>query len=173
MATDGSSQSATPNCRDVTVADDADSSLAADNQKQVVKEFDESSHYRGASPLQNYHFSSGDPGPTQYMPNTWFLGPTQVHNPNGISIGSPVSTQLNKRTQRTRTEADNTDHERRVPELIPVLGSYPAGDVSHIHPAVGCHYFPPGPQLPPQPLRGLLPISLLGEQRHDVCEQFA
>jgi len=37
-----------------------------------------------------------------------------------------------------------------------------------INPAVGCHYFPPGPQLPSQPLRGLLPISLLGEQRHDV-----
>jgi len=30
--------------------------------------------------------------------------------------------------------------------------------------AVGCHYFPPGLQLPPQSLRGLLPISLLGEQ---------
>ena len=33
-----------------------------------------------------------------------------------------------------------------------------------IIPAVGCHYFSPGLQLPPQPLRGLLPISLLGEQ---------
>jgi len=42
-----------------------------------------------------------------------------------------------------------------------------------INPAVGCHYFPSGPQLPSQPLRGLLPISLLGEQRHDGCEQFA
>ena len=42
-----------------------------------------------------------------------------------------------------------------------------------INPAVGCHHFPPGPQLPSQPLRGLLPVSLLGEQRHDVCEQFA
>jgi len=48
--------------------------------------------------------------------------------------------------------------ERRVPELIPVLG---------------CHYFPPGLQLPPQPLRGLLPVLLLGEQRHEGCEQFA
>ena len=60
--------------------------------------------------------------------------------------------------------------EPRVPELIPVLGSQPAGDV------VGCHYFPPGLQLPPQPLRGLLPILLLGEQRHNGCEhseQFA
>ena len=42
-----------------------------------------------------------------------------------------------------------------------------------INPTVGCHYFPPGLQLPPQPLRGLLPILLLGEQRHDGCEQFA
>ena len=33
-----------------------------------------------------------------------------------------------------------------------------------INPAVGCHYFPPG-------LR--LPILLLGEQRHNGCEQFA
>ena len=36
-----------------------------------------------------------------------------------------------------------------------------------INPAVGCHYFPPGLQLPPQALRGLLPILLLGEQRHN------
>ena len=42
-----------------------------------------------------------------------------------------------------------------------------------INPAVGCHYFPPGLQLLPQPLRGLLPILLLGEQRHNGCEQFA
>jgi len=42
-----------------------------------------------------------------------------------------------------------------------------------INPAVGCHYFPPGLQLPPQPLRGLLPILLLGKQRHNWCEQFA
>ena len=60
--------------------------------------------------------------------------------------------------------------ERMVPELIPVLGSQPAGDLNH---KPGCHYFPPGPQLPPQPLRGLLPVSLLDEQMHDGCEQFA
>jgi len=41
------------------------------------------------------------------------------------------------------------------------------------NPAVGCHYYPPGLQLPPQPLRGLLLILLLGEQRHNGCEQFA
>ena len=64
-----------------------------------------------------------------------------------------------------------------------------------INPAIGFHYFPPGPQvrywsltslnitqmisdqpgpqLPPQPLRGLLAILLLGEQGHNACEQFA
>ena len=42
-----------------------------------------------------------------------------------------------------------------------------------INPVVGCHYFPPGLQLPSQPLRGLLPILLLGEQRHDGCKQLA
>ena len=44
---------------------------------------------------------------------------------------------------------------------------------SVVNPAVGCHYFPPGLQLPPQPLRGPVPISLLDEQRHDECQQFA
>jgi len=61
--------------------------------------------------------------------------------------------------------------ERRVEELIPVLGSQPAGDVSH-KPG-GRLLLLSGLQLPPQPLRGLLPISLLGEQRHNVREQFA
>jgi len=41
------------------------------------------------------------------------------------------------------------------------------------HPQADCDYFPPGPQLPSQPLRGLWPISLLGEQKHDGREQFA
>jgi len=36
-----------------------------------------------------------------------------------------------------------------------------------MNPAVGCRYFPPGLQLPSQPLRGLLPVLLLGEQRHN------
>jgi len=62
---------------------------------------------------------------------------------------------------------------RRVPELIPVLGSQPAGDVSHKPGGRLPYYFPPGLQLPPQPLRVLLPVLLLGEQRHDGCEQFA
>jgi len=63
--------------------------------------------------------------------------------------------------------------ERTVPELIPVLGSQPAGDVNHEPDGIGCHYFPPGQQSPPLPLRGLLPILLLGEQWHNGCGQFA
>ena len=42
-----------------------------------------------------------------------------------------------------------------------------------INPAISCYYFPPGLQLPPQPLRGLLPFSLHGEQMHNGCGQFA
>jgi len=49
-----------------------------------------------------------------------------------------------------------------VPELIPVLGSQPAGDVSHKL----------GGRLPLLSARPA-PVSLLGEQRHDGCEQFA
>ena len=48
----------------------------------------------------------------------------------------------------------------RVPKLIPVLGSQPAGDVSH-KPGGRLPYFLPGLQLPPLPLRGLIPILLL------------
>jgi len=62
--------------------------------------------------------------------------------------------------------------ERRVPELISVLGSQPAGDVSH-EPGGRLPLLSAGLQLPLQPLRGLLPILLLGERRHDGCEQFA
>jgi len=62
--------------------------------------------------------------------------------------------------------------EHRVPELIPVFGSEPAGDVSH-KTSGRLHYFPPGLQLLPQSLRGLLPILILGKQRHNGCEQFA
>ena len=58
---------------------------------------------------------------------------------------------------------------RRLPGLIPVLGSQPGGDVSH---KAGGR-LPLLSARPPQPLRGLLPILLLGEQRHDGCEQFA
>ena len=62
--------------------------------------------------------------------------------------------------------------ERRVPELIPVHGSQPAGDVSH---KLGDRLplLSARPAVAPQPFRGLLPILLVGEQRHNGCEQFA
>jgi len=63
-----------------------------------------------------------------------------------------------------------------VPELIPVFGSQPAGDVSHKL-SSRLPLLQPGLQLQrvflSQPLRGLLPILLLGEQKHDGYEQFA
>jgi len=63
--------------------------------------------------------------------------------------------------------------ERRVPKLITVLGSQPAGDVSH-KPGGRLPLLSARPKVTHATLkRGLLPILLLGEQRHDGCEQFA
>jgi len=59
--------------------------------------------------------------------------------------------------------------ERRITELIPVLGSQPAGDVSH-KPGGRLPLLSARPAVTPQSLRGLLPILLLGEQRHDGSE---
>ena len=62
--------------------------------------------------------------------------------------------------------------ERRVPQLIPVLGSQPASDVSH----------KPGGRLPLLSARPAVTVAArksaatsfaAGEQRHDGCEQFA
>ena len=63
--------------------------------------------------------------------------------------------------------------ERRVPELIPVLCSQPAGGVSHKPGGSAAITFRQALQLPSRPLRGLLPVLLLGEQRHGGCEQCA
>jgi len=54
----------------------------------------------------------------------------------------------------------------------PVLGSQPAGDVSH-KPGGRLSLLSARPAVTPATLRGLLPFSLLGEQRYDLCEQFA
>jgi len=63
--------------------------------------------------------------------------------------------------------------ERRVSELIPVLGSQPAGGVSHKPGGRLPLLFARPAVTPPQPLRGLVPILLLRERRHDGCKQFA
>jgi len=60
----------------------------------------------------------------------------------------------------------------RVLEVIPVLGSQPAGDVSH-KPGGRLTSLSARPAVTLATVGGLLPVSLLGEQRHDGCEQFA
>jgi len=58
--------------------------------------------------------------------------------------------------------------ERRVPELMPVLGSHPAGDVNH-EPDSRPPLLSARPAVTPATLKGLLPVLLLGEQRHNGC----
>ena len=62
--------------------------------------------------------------------------------------------------------------EHKVPELIPVLSSQPAGDVSH-KPDGRLPLLSARPTITLTTLRRAATISLLGEQRHDGCEQFA
>ena len=59
----------------------------------------------------------------------------------------------------------------RVPELIPVLGSQPAGDASH-KPDDRLLFARPAVTLATLK-RAAMPILLLGEQRHNGGEQFA
>ena len=59
--------------------------------------------------------------------------------------------------------------ERRVPELIPVLCSQRAGDVGH-KPGGRLPLLSTRPAVTPATLKRVL---LLGEQRHNGCEQFA
>jgi len=59
------------------------------------------------------HGGSGSPA------NTWFLEPTQVHNPNSISIGSAVFAGLTTVTDRSTYKpynsiCDNTPHPHRT-----------------------------------------------------------
>ena len=62
--------------------------------------------------------------------------------------------------------------ERRVPELIPVLGSKPAGDVNH-KPDGRLPLLSARPAVTPTTLETTATVLLLGEQRHNGCEQFA
>ena len=62
--------------------------------------------------------------------------------------------------------------EHRVPELIPVLGSQPAGDVSHKR-GSRLSLLSTRPAVTLATIRRAAISSLLGEQRHNGCEQFA
>jgi len=91
-------------------------------------------------------------------------------NDSPVEYNCKISRQKTALTDTVK-HTQTVSSAERVPELIPVLDSRQVTWI--INPAVGCHYFPPGLQLPSQPLRGLLPILLLGEQGHNGCEQFA
>jgi len=62
--------------------------------------------------------------------------------------------------------------ERRIPELIPVLGSQPAGDVSH-KPGGRLPLLSAKPAITPATLKWAATNFAEGEQRHNGCEQFA
>jgi len=62
--------------------------------------------------------------------------------------------------------------ESRVSELIPAVGSQPAGDVSH-KPGGRLPLLSARPAVTLATLKRMLSISLLGEQRHDGCKQCA
>ena len=62
--------------------------------------------------------------------------------------------------------------ERRVPEMIPALGSQPACDVSH-KPGGRLPLLSARPAVTPATLKKAAINLLLGEQRHNRCEQFA
>ena len=62
--------------------------------------------------------------------------------------------------------------ERRVPELMQLPSSQPAGDVSH-KPSGRLPLLSTRPAVTIAALKVLIPVSLLGEQRHDGREQFA
>ena len=103
-----------------------------------------------------------------------FTDPTP-HTLRAVPITKTVDRKISAQSCVDR-EAKSKDSpysiaERKVPELIPVLGSQHTGYVSH----------KPGGRLSllstrtavTFPARRPVPISLLGEQKHDGCEQFA
>jgi len=88
------------------------------------------------------------------------------NNPNTNKLKQQaMRSKLREKTQKAKAikkgkGSPYSTAERRVPELIPVLGSQPAGYVSHESggrlPLLSAR-----PAVTPQPLRGLLPILLL------------
>jgi len=80
-----------------------------------IKQFNWGTHKKFPLPLH----VSGPP------PNTWFLGPTRVHNPNGISIGSAVFARLkfviNRQTYRPHYINSNRPHIMLCIEMWPKI----------------------------------------------------
>jgi len=112
----------------------------------------------------------GGPGPHTLTTHTQcFLEATvnAIHEVRQLQLNHTRTSKVYIKVKVTRT---------RLPSVSRIWSRFLAVSLQVtwvINPAVGCRYFPPGLQLPLEPLRGLLPISLLGKQRHDGCEQFA
>jgi len=79
---------------------------------------------------------------------------------------SPIALKVKVKVAHTRFA------ERMVPQLIPVLGSQLAGDVSH-KPSGRLPLVFTRPAVTPAILKRATTDLLLGEQRHNKCEQFA
>jgi len=98
--------------------------------KQVVKEFDKRPHRMSCRSLLRTALSfcaaytavetpnafqwAGQPpkltlpvGGSRLPPNAWFLGPTRVSHPNGISIGSAVFCRADPCDKRTHAHTDH------------------------------------------------------------------
>ena len=91
----------------------------------------------------------------------WFAVTTPHHT---TLYCSRVDTTQKKRCPYSITE-------RRVPELIPVLCSQPAGDVSH-KPGGRLPLLFARPAVTPATLKRAATNFAAGEQRHNGCEQF-
>jgi len=82
------------------------------------------------------------------------------------------SAEVSGRVKRRPKGSPYSITERRITELIPVLGSQPAGDVSH-KPGGWLLLLSARPAVTPASLKRVATSFVLGEQRHDWCEQFA
>ena len=84
------------------------------------------------------------------------------------SLRPCVAVEQKFQSRYTRTKGKGSPHsitERWVPEVIPVLGSQPAGDASHKSGG--------RPPLLSARLAVTPAVLLLGEHGHSGCEQFA
>jgi len=73
------------------------------------------------------------PTPEGSGPNTWFLGPTRVHNPNDISIGSSVSAGLTVVSNR-QTDTDTAQHQQQEAAFLHYMHAmHPNNYNTHTH----------------------------------------
>jgi len=140
-------------------------------------------HYRTGSPGQLGLRVAGSPGQwvtgsqnvTQFY--VWFIDVDVGACGQRLSFGIGLNDHnLNsgccRKVKVADTRLPSLGFPELIPELIPVLGSQPAGDVSH-KPGGSLPLLSARPAVTLATLRGLLPTSLLGGQRHSGCEQFA